>query len=588
MARSNLTDATRGESRKGAGAPGDAKRADGSRREGNRGNGNRGDGRKGETPAPPSAAARRASAGAAPSPDLEMKGKSLTDQPMPPLFRFHGFGPRTEVAQPVGQFVKPGKFGRMFPELQPLDNVPEPAMKALAAAMRDLAPDSADGDNKKIPAGYTYLGQFIDHDITFDTTSIQEMRVDPLAVENFRTPMLDLDCLYGAGPVAQPYLYQRATQEDQTLGFLFEIGKTRQGRGDPTIPDLPNDLPRANNKFALIADPRNDENLVVQQLHLAFLKFHNKVVKGLIDGTIPQQSPIRKTPFEEGRDLVIWHYQWVVLNDFLRKICDRRVVDDVLNNGRKHYLWEESAEHPFLPVEFSGAAYRLGHSMVRQTYNYNRVFSVPPFNGNPPGSLSLLFRFTGLSGTDVPTPSDWIIDWRRFFNVDGGMKPGFSRLIDPFTAPQLMEIPSVPQPFSLPERNLIRGVRLKLPPGQSVARAMGIKPLTANQVADGPDGQVAKQHNLHVESPLWYYILKEAQVEANGEHLGPVGSRIVAEVFIGLLRADSSSFLVRRPDWKPWLPAKSGSFEMADVLRFVDDVNPIGSTSTGNGGGGGS
>lgn len=520
------------------------------------------------------------SAGVAPDPDLQMKGKSVMDQPMPPLFRMHGAGPRSEILQPVGATARTGKFGRMFPSLQPLEP-PEESLRQLAAAMVDANPNSRDGDNPDVPAGYTYLGQFIDHDITFDTTSLQETRIDPLAVVNFRSPMLDLDCVYGAGPVAQPYLYQRATPTNPGAGFLFEIGRTQRGGGDPSIdPDKPNDLPRGPNKFALIGDPRNDENLIVQQLHLAFLKFHNKVVAGMHDGTIPRDSPLRKSVFEEARDLVIWHYQWIVLNDFLPRLIDKKVLKDVRNNGRDFYRFEDH-DHPYLPVEFSGAAYRLGHSMVREEYDYNRVFSLPPQGGLPSGSLRLLFNFTGLSGDGnaVPTPSDWIIDWRRFFDL-GDREPGLSRKLDPFTAPMLANIPAVPKPFSLPERNLIRGLRLRLPPGQSIARFMGLTPLAPNEVASGPDGAVAKEHNLHVESPLWYYVLKEAQIQGNGRHLGEVGSRILAEVFVGLLEADSSSFLVRRPTWTPTLGKTEGVFGMADLIQFVGDVNPIGDAPT--------
>ncbi|NEQ25624.1 MAG: peroxidase, partial [Microcoleus sp. SIO2G3] len=236
-------------------------------------------------------------------------------------------------------------------------------------------------------------------------------------------------------------------------------------------------------------------------------------------------------------------------------------------------------QEPFIPVEFSVAAYRLGHSMIRAVYDYNRVFTP---NGGIPATLELLFNFTAKSGpqgelTSVPIPSDWIIDWRRFFEIDPKVPVGLSRELDPFLVDPLKNLPNVPKPNSLAVRNLQRGRSVSLPSGQSVARFMGFKPLPKSKIAQGPDGKVAKKHKFDIESPLWYYILKEAQIQGKGKRLGQVGSRIVSEVFVGLLQADSSSFLARNPDWKPTLPAKElGTFTMADLLRFVDDINPIG------------
>ena len=494
----------------------------------------------------------------------------------PEVIRRHGFGTRTEENQPLGRFVPAGKFGRMFPELPPLMPSLE-SLDELGAAMLDTRPhdDPADtsGDNARIPAGFTYFGQFVDHDITFDTTALQEVIVDPLALRNFRTPMLDLDCVYGSGPVAQPYLYDR----DDNDKFLIGRTNSNPGGGDPSVPtELPHDLARAPHGFALIGDPRNDENLIVGQTHLAFLRFHNKVVDGLRDGSIRRESPIRKSTFEEARDTVIWHYQWIVVNDFLRRLLDEEQLDTVLKGkGRRFYHLDEGQD-AFIPVEFSAAAYRFGHTMVRDVYDYNRVFT---FLGGIPASLDLIFRFSGLSGGGggVPIPSDWIIDWRRFFEVGGGAEPGLSRRLDPFLTPTLQNLPGVPPPSSLAIRNLRRGRSLGLPPGQSVAKFMGFDPLAPSDIEQGPDGEVAKKHNLHIETPLWYYVLKEAELQGKGERLGQVGSRIVAEVFIGLLRADIGSYLSRKPNWKPVLPGKKkGEFTMADMLNFMGEINPIG------------
>ena len=481
----------------------------------------------------------------------------------------HGLIPRSGDGMPLGETAPTGKFGRMFPKLAALVP-PIEGLVALGEAMIDKEPEEASGDNADVPAGFTYLGQFVDHDITFDTTSLQETLVDPLAIHNFRTPALDLDCVYGAGPAAAPHLYQRGDPD------LFEIGLTnaQPGQGDPTIPtSLPNDLPRGPNGFALIGDPRNDENLIVAQLHLQFLKFHNKVVAGIRDGSIPQESPLRKSPFQEGRDLIIWHYQWIVLHDFLGRILDPAQLGYVLDNGSSLY---HDRTDPFIPVEFAGAAYRLGHSMIRASYDYNRVFRE---GGVSPATLGLLFLFSGRSGpgATVPIPSDWIADWRRFFDVGSGAEVNPSRSLNALVANPLKDIPNVPAPSSLAVRNLLRGRSLGLPPGQSIARYYGFEPLSPAEIAQGPDGEAAAAHGLHYETPLWYYILKEAEVRGGSRRLGQVGSRIVAEVFVGLLERDASSYLARKRDWRPTLPgASEGDFTMADLLTFVGELNPIG------------
>ncbi|MBD2104768.1 heme peroxidase family protein [Leptolyngbya sp. FACHB-261] len=497
--------------------------------------------------------------------------------------RLHGFSPRRGDNYPLGQYVPTGKFGRLFPNLRPLTPSKE-SLTDLGNAMLDTKADNPngdrDGDNPSVPAGYTYLGQFIDHDITLDTTALKEVLVDPLAIQNFRTPALDLDSVYGSGPSGQPFLYDLDDPDQFLIGSTTAVAA--DGRpSKEAIAAKPNDLPRVSSGLAVLGDPRNDENLIVAQLHLAFLKFHNKVVQGIKNGSIKQSSPVRKTPFEEARDIVIWHYQWIVLHDFLRLILDIQQLDLVLKQGRAFY---KPIGEAFIPVEFSAAAYRLGHSMIRSVYDYNRVFTTDQKSPGfiTPATLDLLFAFTAKSGTkddlfEIPVPSNWIIDWRLFFDLDAPVKVNPSRKLDPFLVNPLANLPNVPAPSSLAVRNLLRGSSLGLPPGQSIARSMGLKPLKPAQIAEGPDGAVAKQHNFHIETPLWYYILKEAQIQAGGRHLGQLGSRIIAEVFVGLLETDSSSFLSRCPDWKPTLPAKvPGTFTFADLLRFVDDLNPIG------------
>ena len=263
----------------------------------------------------------------------------------------------------------PGMFGRMFPTLPPMA-VGDAPLKELAEAMKDADPADAGGNNDKIPAGFTYLGQFVDHDISLDFTSIGEKQADPQATENFRTPALDLDSIYGLGPDGSRQLYARNGGADsgRTPGPKFLIGKTINVPVGDVTGDHRNDLPRSPEGFALIGDHRNDENLLVAQTHLAMLKFHNKVCD-----IVAGNGASAETVFSEARRVVTWHYQWMVLHDFVERLTEPGLVAKILHEGRQFYRFKKV---PYMPVEFSGAAYRLGHSMVRQAYSHNRIFNL--------------------------------------------------------------------------------------------------------------------------------------------------------------------------------------------------------------------
>lgn len=478
----------------------------------------------------------------------------------------------------VNNFLGPKRFGKMFPDLEPF-RPPGEALTNLGNAMRETLPEDPTFNNSDVPAGFTYLGQFIDHDLTRDETRGFPRIDDPELIKQARTPTLDLDSLYGAGPRLQPDLYEPGVPAGSAR---FRVGTTV-----PTADvnaSFPNDLPRRRNGRAIIGDDRNDENLVVAQTHLAFLKFHNRVMDRLPQGDADNDRDIftqveetrRSTSFHRARRLVRWHYQWLVVHDFLRRIIDAAVLNDIMADGPKFYDFSGPPFNgePFMPLEFSGAAYRFGHSMVRETYDYNRVFT--------DASLSLLFTFTG-GGGGAPIPSNWIIDWRRWHEVGrSDFNRNFTREIDPLLIPQLHELPGTRpnQPKSLAVRNLLRGSRIGLPKAQDVAEAMGLTPLTEAQLSGGVAGPMVRQHGFHRETPLWYYILREARVQTGGKHLGEMGGRIVGEVFWGLLLGDKNSYVSRVAGWTParddLLGQGRGDFTMADLLRFVDDINPIG------------
>lgn len=490
----------------------------------------------------------------------------------------------------------PGLFGRMF-DLPPLV-VADAALVALAKEMKDTPdPDSDPQGDAAMPAGMTYLGQFIDHDITFDTTSLAEKIEDPEGRENFRTPALDLDSVYGLGPGGSPHLYERdpvtfAPGPRLLLGTAaaspFVNAQLQVLR---LIPDLvDHDLPRQpRTGTAIIGDPRNDENLLVAQTHVAFMRFHNKVCDHL-----KQQGVAAGELFARAREQVTWHYQWIVLHEFLEAITgEPGIADRIVYQGRKWYRFQT---FPFMPIEYAVAAYRFGHSMIREVYSHNAVFRP---GGATPATLQLLFAFTAKSGQIVGSmlppaqppnplpqpvlPSNWVIDWRRFFDLGTPAgAPGFhmnhARHIDPYLTPALHTLPGESGDAAiLPFRNLKRGVMMGLPSGQDIANRIGVAPLTPADIGDrGADGAVARQHGLHAQTPLWYYILKEAEVRGGGEHLGPLGATLVAEVLVGIVQGSRAAYLSAQPAFKPTLGATPGRFTMADLIRFADAVNPVG------------
>jgi hypothetical protein len=258
---------------------------------------------------------------------------------------------------------------------------------------------------------------------------------------------------------------------------------------------------------------------------------------------------------------VQWHYQWVVIHDFAKRVVGAALVDEILEDGeapgRPHLRWYGFQETPFIPVEFSAAAYRFGHSMVRRTYHLNDHLDrlrermdrgkIPLFVPKLPKKNPELADLRGRKAL----PQFWTIQWDRFLPITQDRPPQTSRRIDTRLGPALKTLPSPPG-GNLALRNLQRGLAFGLPSGQSVARAMALDPLPG-------------------EHPLWYYILREAADCEDGRHLGPVGGRIVAEVLIGLLAGDPQSYLSVEPAWRPTLPSTlgPGEFSLADLLRVA-------------------
>lgn len=449
-----------------------------------------------------------------------------------------------DIVPPRSKYYANGRFGRLFPTLPPFAPDTQKVRDALVELGKPggiMDQGTNNPDNPNLVAGFTFFGQFLDHDITFDPTSSLERQNDPESIANFRTPAFELDSVYGSGRAASPHLYDQA----QPGKLLIDSGFGK-------------DLPRNSQNTAIIGDPRNDENVIVSQIQLAFIKFHNAAFD-LVKQTIPDTNEA----FEEAQRLVRWHYQWIILNEFLPNTVGKDVVKDILKNGRKFYDWRHE---PFIPVEFSVAAYRFGHSQVRGGYTLNPQFGVPIFDAN-------------LNAAD-PDPNDLrggkraarrFVEWRRFFELGGPANElQQSKRIDTVLSAGLFALPFIPpniptNPRSLAQRNLLRHLTFSLPSGQRVAKAMKLKPLAPKDLAD------VSQLGFDKSTPLWFYILREADKKADGKTLGPVGGRIVAEVFIGLLEGDRMSYLRQDPDWTPTLPsAKKDEFRITDLLKFAN------------------
>ena len=487
--------------------------------------------------------------------------------------------PRVAAAAAVAATAPPFRFSRMGPRGAG-KQLGDPNRKKTADAMV-----AGGGGKSQVPAGFTYLGQFVDHDLTFDKTSVMlGQHISPALLLQGRSPSLDLDSLYGAGP--QDPESARFFKAD---GVHLKIGKTVAAEGIPAKNGF--DLPRgegntnAKKRKAVIPDFRNDENLVVAQTHLAFIRFHNRIVDSL------PASPQR---FAKARELAIKHYQWMIRHDFLPRICAPGVLNDVFNNGRKAFeAGANPTDVPTMPIEFSVAAFRLGHSMIRKAYNWNARFP------GSQGTLDFLFLFSGTSGGlggELRLPSNWIADFRRLYDfkveagradlaAPGGLNKAMridTLLVNPLKNLPQGSIGGSGVPFDDPRanlafRNLTRAKMVRLATGQQMvrflkSRGVNVTALTRAQLKGANGGAQldgltqAQRQGLLKDTPLWFYILREA--ELNGGKLKGVGARIVAETFHRAMEGSSVS-IVREPAWRPTLGPDGSTFRMVDLLLFA-------------------
>jgi len=471
----------------------------------------------------------------------------------------------------------PGRFSRMFPNLPAFAPNTQPTFQRVTDALMDIggfghmldakdpigrppaelivdpAASINNPDNPNHTAGITFLGQFLDHDMTFDTTSLLGVPKRPEDSPNIRTPGFDLDTVYGGGPTATPQFYN----SDR---ITFRVEST--GRFE--------DLPRASDGSAIIPDPRNDENMIIAGLQVAMLLFHNRVVDRLRSQGVPTNQL-----FTQAQQLVRWHYQWIILNEFLPLTIGQDRVNRILGTNGRLFYRPVAGSHA-IPVEFQGAAYRFGHSQVRPSYRAN-------FTGNP-GNTQFFGMIFDPAGEGQADPIDLrggkraprrFIGWSTFFNFGDGLVRNNKRIDTKIsTALFRLPLPTISGPettiTALPQRNLLRHQTWSLPSGQAIAGALRAAGISAPSISAPELGSY--NVGLDTNTPLWYYVLKEAEQLESGLRLGPVGSQIIGEVFIGLLQLDSTSFLRTNPSWRPTIPRRDGStgdFRMVDLLNFA-------------------
>lgn len=478
----------------------------------------------------------------------EVEGPVVTAAPDPRFSRMFNL---PAFANPASSSVRNamndiGKLGGILDAKDPLHEGP-----IRLITNPELSPNNRDQVVSNQTAGTTFLGQFIDHDVTFDASSPLGVATEPTATTNTRDARLDLDTVFGGGPSVSPQLYSSSDRDKFIIssGGLFE------------------DLPRNSSGQAIIGDPRNDENMMISGLHAAFLLAHNRTVD------FRRSQGLNQDVWFLSRRTIIHHYQWIVVNEFLPQVCGASLVNDILRNGRRWYRFDR----PTMPVEFQTGVFRMGHSMVRPSYRANLLGDRDPTTGAPAPFFGFVFDPAGENQSD---PVDLrgrrrarrrFIGWQTFFDFGGDqtqhVRPN-KRLDTSISTPlfrlPLQAIASGDPPISLSTRNLLRHMTWSLPSGQRIAAATGSPVLGSSNFPE------LRTYGLGLESstPLWYYVLKEAAVLQDGLRLGPVGGRIVAETLIGLLQTDEFSYL--NNGFRPSLPSQTpGTFKMTDLLRWA-------------------
>lgn len=438
----------------------------------------------------------------------------------------HCLAPARTVDAPIDGAT--GIYSRLFPDLPPVETEVE-ALLALGISGGVCDAGETGAFAAGTAAGWPLFGQYLAHDITADRSPIGG-RADPGRVANFRSPRANLESLYGSGRIGSPFLF-RTDDPDLLLLGTNDRGEER-------------DLPRNSQGIALVGDPRNDLHVFVSQMQVAMIGVHNRLVeRARADGVAAADV------FATAQRETAWHYQWVILEDYLPRLVGAELAAEVRDAGPRFY---RPGPEPKIPFEFADAAFRYGHGQVREEFDVNA-------ESGPRRLFPDLLGFR-------PFPAEVAVDWRLQFDVEGEPPAQRAKRIDGTLVRSLIELPTavsgaveVDAYRSLAGRDLERGHSYGLPSGEAVARAMGEAPL-------GPEENELAAAGWDGETPLWLYFLLESAARGDGERLGPAGGRIVAEVLTGLIDADPESYRALEPGWTPTLPSRGPRFGLTDLL----------------------
>ncbi|OIJ65007.1 hypothetical protein WN71_025745 [Streptomyces mangrovisoli] len=440
--------------------------------------------------------------------------------------------------------------------------------------------------NPTMTQGSTFFGQFIDHDVTFDRTTVLGAPANPLISPNERSAALDLDILFGGGPGHTPDLY--VDNKSGTVGPKLRIGTGGVYESMPYVAD------GKGTYKTVTADPRNNETLMLEGLVVGYMKAYNRVLDDLKSLDLSHIPTAKDADLSSGherylaaKEVLLWHYHWLIVNEHLPQLVGQSLVDDILENGNRYY--NPPKGNAFMPIEFGSGAYRFGHSQVDSSYRVNFTSGTGESSNphkKPFYALTFDHKSIPASKYDDNTSYDRddtlggypakrrYIGWQTYFDFGDGQVM-HNRKIDTKLTNILFKLPipsiapgTEKSPVSLAQRNLLRQLTWATPSGQDLAELMKVDSLTKADLAE-IGGVYAP---FATKTPLWYYVLAEARTVNNGQSLGPVGGRIVAETLIGLVRAQSGSYLNKYPKFKPFLGTdlKLGSDRVRTITGHRD------------------
>lgn len=504
-------------------------------------------------------------------------------------------------------------WAKMTADNAQLDPAAEYIIQKIASKMKHSGHEISALDNSDgIPAGYTYLLQFIFHDLTrsriFSSAHFDGYGLGNASLaSNLNSPQLDLDTLYGGGIEVSPHLYERH-KDGNAARYRFRMGKlgpAKIGLGvlpsnsrtcpydvariRDTVVDAAGKIPTGGGIDPVIGDLRNDTHVLLSQLLVLFMHMHNKVADALAETGEKPENIFRMT-----RRFIVRSYRHIIINDVMRKLIDGQT--HVRFFGRDQIVEDGTSEMIRHSAEFIFAVARIGHGMVRNQYPVNSLFLTDQ-GIIEDGFLDTILTFSSFNkrlsssrpalSHKLPVPENWIVDWRLFFKIDE-TDPVYAQRISPLLAPRLMSArfdnfaAGDALQKSLPYLDMERCIRFKLPTGQQIASKMGVHALSPCEMRAMkiPFGGVNDKTQLdrvldgvpefRRETPLSYYVLQEAALLGNnGTHLGPVGSEITARTILNALICTPDTHTMGIYDTREFDTAQSER-SINTMKKFID------------------